>query len=633
MARNPKKVSDLMFRAIIGWLLLVALIPLFVLTFYLSKEEAASVKPVNEVLDQKIKLEKVDFSQNSYMYDRDGSLISEIVSNDENRVFVKYDKIPDSVKELFLRSEDRNFYDHKGIDFMGVIRALAANVKNHGISQGASTITQQLSRNLYLSHERSFSRKFTELLYSYELERKFTKEEILESYLNTIYFSNGVYGVGSAANYYFDKPLSSLTLAQMAFISAIPNNPTLYDPLKQFKHTKKRQKRLLGILEKDGVITKKQYKKAVKEKISLSLSEKKNLYPDYVTYANEEFTDLVSDHEGFTKRLKKAKTAGAKKAIQKELSEKVSALLQDGVKIYTALDPSLQQRAVYQLNAQLPYQGVEGGSAVINHQTHQIVALAGGKNYKKFDFNYAYQAQRQPGSAIKPLLDYGPYIDQTGATASSKISAGKFCSSGYCPQNYSHKTYGTVTLETAFKNSYNTPAIRMLDTVGVKKGFSYLEKFSFEHIVADDYRLPSALGGFTKGFSPLEITDAYTVFGNQGAYTRNHSITKVTDLNGKTLYKWKESPKQIYSQRTNETMRKLLASVVKSGTGKKANFNSPYIGGKTGTSNDYKDIWFVGLTDQYTMGVWVGRDRGTVESIYSSSPHLRIWKQTMQYAR
>ncbi|WP_138826351.1 transglycosylase domain-containing protein [Bacillus altitudinis] len=633
MARNPKKVSDLMFRAIIGWLLLVALIPLFVLTFYLSKEEAASVKPVNEVLDQKIKLEKVDFSQNSYMYDRDGSLISEIVSNDENRVFVKYDKIPDSVKELFLRSEDRNFYDHKGIDFMGVIRALAANVKNHGISQGASTITQQLSRNLYLSHERSFSRKFTELLYSYELERKFTKEEILESYLNTIYFSNGVYGVGSAANYYFDKPLSSLTLAQMAFISAIPNNPTLYDPLKQFKHTKKRQKRLLGILEKDGVITKKQYKKAVKEKISLSLSEKKNLYPDYVTYANEEFTDLVSDQEGFTKRLKKAKTAGAKKAIQKELSEKVSALLQDGVKIYTALDPSLQQRAVYQLNAQLPYQGVEGGSAVINHQTHQIVALAGGKNYKKFDFNYAYQAQRQPGSAIKPLLDYGPYIDQTGATASSKISAGKFCSSGYCPQNYSHKTYGTVTLETAFKNSYNTPAIRMLDTVGVKKGFSYLEKFSFEHIVADDYRLPSALGGFTKGFSPLEITDAYTVFGNQGAYTRNHSITKVTDLNGKTLYKWKESPKQIYSQRTNETMRKLLASVVKSGTGKKANFNSPYIGGKTGTSNDYKDIWFVGLTDQYTMGVWVGRDRGTVESIYSSSPHLRIWKQTMQYAR
>ncbi|WP_144484984.1 transglycosylase domain-containing protein [Bacillus pumilus] len=633
MARKLKKVSDLMFRAIIGWLLLAALIPLFALTFYLSKEEAASVKPVNEVLDQKIKLEKIDFSQNSYMYDRDGSLISEIVSNDENRVFVTYDKIPNHVKELFLRSEDRNFYDHKGIDFMGVVRALASNVKNHGISQGASTITQQLSRNLYLSHERSFTRKFTELLYSYELERKFSKDEILESYLNTIYFSNGVYGVGSAANYYFDKPLSSLTLAQMAFISAIPNNPTLYDPLKQFKHTKKRQERLLGILEKDGVITKKQYKKAVKQKISLSVSEKKNLYPDYVTYANEEFTDLVSDQEGFTKRLKKAKTDGAKKAIQKELSEKVSALLQDGVKIYTALDPSLQQRAVYQLNAQLPYQGVEGGSAVINHETHQIVALAGGKNYKKFDFNYAYQAQRQPGSAIKPLLDYGPYIDQTGATASSKISAGKFCSSGYCPQNYSHKTYGTVTLETAFKNSYNTPAIRMLDTVGVKKGFSYLEKFSFEHIVADDYRLPSALGGFTKGFSPLEITDAYTVFGNQGAYTQSHSITKVTDLNGKTLYKWKESPKQVYSQRTNDTMRKLLASVVKSGTGKKANFSAPYIGGKTGTSNDYKDIWFVGLTDQYTMGVWVGRDRGTVESIYSSSPHLRIWKNTMQYAR
>ncbi|MGE6629888.1 transglycosylase domain-containing protein [Bacillus sp. NPDC077027] len=620
-----------MFRAIIGWILLAVLIPLFLLTFYLSKEEAASVKPVNEVLDRKIKLEKIDFAQNSYMYDQDGSLISEIVSNDENRIFVDYDKIPDHIKELFLKSEDRNFYDHKGVDFIGVVRALAANVKNQGISQGASTITQQLSRNLYLSHERSFSRKFTELLYAYELERKFTKEDILESYLNTIYFSNGVYGVGSAANYYFNKPLSSLSLAQMAFISAIPNNPTLYDPIKQFKHTKQRQKRLLGILKEDGIITNKQYQKAIKQKIKLNLSEKKNLYPDYVTYANEEFTDLISESEGFNKRLNKAKTNAEKKAIHKELSEKVSALLKDGVKIYTALDPFLQQRSVYQLNAKLPYQGVEGGAAVVNHQTHQIVALAGGKNYQKFDFNYAYQAQRQPGSAIKPLLDYGPYIEQTGATTSSKISAEKFCNSGYCPQNYNHKTYGTVTLETAFKNSYNTPAIRMLDTVGVNKGFSYLEKFSFKHIVADDYRLPSALGGFTKGFSPLEMTDAYTVFGNSGTYTESHAITKVTDLNGKTLYKWRESPKQVYSARTNETMRKLLASVVKSGTGKKANFRSPYIGGKTGTSNDYKDIWFVGLTDTYTMGVWVGRDRGTVESIYNLSPHLLIWKNTLQY--
>ena len=612
--------------------MLLCIIPLFAFTVIASGKEVKQMKSLDQVLDKNIDLKDISLVQNSYMYDRDGSLVSEIVSDHENRVLVPFNKIPEEVKQIFLTSEDRHFYEHKGFDFMGMVRATASNVKDKKIDQGASTITQQLSRNLYLSHERSFSRKLTELAYSYQLEKKYTKNEILEAYLNTIYFNNGVYGVGSAAQFYFSKPLKSLTVGEMAFICAIPNNPTLYDPLKHFDYTKSRQERLLKGLKDAGVITDKELKKAVKQKIKLDVEKREDKYPDYVSYVNDEFTQLVSESEGFDKRLQKA-SGKQKEKIENELSARVSTLMKDGVKIYTALDPYMQNQVVAQMNSKLPYADVQGGAAVINHQTHQIIALSGGKNYQKYDFNRAYQAYRQPGSSIKPLLDYGPYIEQTGATTSSTIDASKFCSKDYCPQNYNNRTYGTVTLDTAFKNSYNTPAIRMLDRVGIQKAFSYIEPYHFAKLVDSDYLLPAALGGFTNGMTPLEMTKAYTTFGNSGSYTPSHAITKVTDLKGETLYKWNDKATQIFSVRTNMQLKKLMSSVVKSGTGKKAYFNAPYIGGKTGTSNDYHDMWFVGLTDTYTMGVWVGKDTPTsVEYLHSISPQLSIWKGTLQEA-
>lgn len=612
--------------------MLLCIIPLFAFTVIASGKEVKQMKSLDQVLDKNINLKDISLVQNSYMYDRDGSLVSEIVSDHENRVLVPFDKIPEEVKQIFLTSEDRHFYEHKGFDFMGMVRATASNVKDKKIDQGASTITQQLSRNLYLSHERSFSRKLTELAYSYQLEKKYTKDEILEAYLNTIYFNNGVYGVGSAAEFYFSKPLKSLTVGEMAFICAIPNNPTLYDPLKHFDYTKNRQERLLKGLKDAGVITDKELKKAVKQKIKLDVEKREDKYPDYVSYVNDEFTQLVSESEGYDKRLQKA-SGKQKEKIENELSARVSTLMKDGVKIYTALNPYMQNQVVAQMNAKLPYADVQGGAAVINHQTHQIIALSGGKNYQKYDFNRAYQAYRQPGSSIKPLLDYGPYIEQTGATASSTIDASKFCSRDYCPQNYNNRTYGTVTLDTAFKNSYNTPAIRMLDRVGIQKAFSYIEPYHFAKLVDSDYLLPAALGGFTNGMTPLEMTKAYTTFGNSGSYTPSHAITKVTDLKGKTLYKWNDKSTQIFSVRTNMQLKKLMSSVMKSGTGKKAYFKAPYIGGKTGTSNDYHDMWFVGLTDTYTMGVWVGKDTpSSVEYLHSISPQLSIFKGTLQAA-
>ncbi|MDA1476231.1 transglycosylase domain-containing protein [Bacillus changyiensis] len=618
-------------RAIIGWILIIILIPICALTVMSSQQEVTKLKPLDQVLDEKIDIKDIGLVQNSYMYDADGALISEIVSDHQNRVFVSYKNVPEHVKQLFLTSEDRHFFQHKGFDFIGIARAAVSNAKNGGINQGASTITQQLARNLYLSHERTLNRKLAELLYSYQLEKKLTKEEIFEKYLNTIYFNNGVYGIGSAALFYYSKPLKSLTLAEMAFICAIPNNPTLYDPLKHFDSTKTRQERLLKGLKDAKVISEKEYKKAIKEKIKLHVQEKKDSYPDYTTYVNDEFTELVSASEGFDKRLKEAKSKEEKKKIEKELSNRISALLTKGIKIHTALDTTMQNRLGQQVAGQLPYQGVEGGAVVINHQTHQIVAMSGGKHYKKYDFNLAYQGYRQPGSSIKPLLDYGPYLEETGATSSSMIDASKFCSKNYCPNNYNEKTYGTVSIKTAFKHSYNTPAVRMLNQIGVEKGFGYLEPFGFKKIVPEDHRLPAALGGFTDGFSPLEMADAYTTFANDGSYISNHAITKVTDLKGKTLFKWENKPKQVYSLRTNNELRKLLKAVVKEGTGRKANFKSTYIGGKTGTSNGFRDLWFVGLTENYTMSVWVGKkSSGNVEFLHDVGPQLLIWKGTMQ---
>lgn len=608
--------------------MLVCLIPLFVLALIGSGEEVVQMKSLGQVLDEKVELSKIDLIQNSYIYDQDEDLISEVV-NDENRMIVPFENIPDAVKEIFLTSEDQNFYEHRGIDFNGIARAALANLKKGEIDQGGSTITQQLSRNLYLNHDRTYNRKLTELLYSFQLEKELTKDEILYYYLNTIFFHNGVYGIGSAAEYYFNKPLQSLTLAEMAFISAIPNNPSLYDPLLHFDYTKDRQIRLLEGLKKAGKISDEELQSAAAEKIKLNIKEKKNVYPDYITYVNDEFKALVAENEGYNKRMKEAKPE-EKKAIEEELKQRVTTVLKSGVNIYTAMDPYIQRRVTEQVNSMLPYQDVQGAAVVINHQSHEISALSGGKNYQKFEFNRAYQAYRQPGSSIKPLLDYGPYIEETGASVSSLIDASKFCSNDYCPNNYNEKTYGTVSLKTAFQFSYNTPAVRMLDKIGVKTGFHYLEPYQFQQLHKEDYRLPSALGGLTVGVSPLEMTDAYTTFANEGRYTKSHAIKKVTDLDGKILYEWKDKPQQIFSKRTNNQMRQLLAAVVKEGTGRKANFSSPYIGGKTGTSNNYHDIWFIGLTDTYSMGVWVGKDkRGNVESIYKSGPHLSIWRQTM----
>ncbi|MBS2970313.1 penicillin-binding protein [Metabacillus sp. KIGAM252] len=597
-----------------GWGFILLLIPLSLSLLLSSGQAVESLKSVPEALDERVPLKETSAFMNSYIKDSEGAVISELTTEGQNRIFVRDADIPPQMKELFLQSEDKRFYEHAGLDFEGTARAMLVNAKNKSLDQGGSTITQQLARNLYLNHERTYNRKLSELLISVQLERKWSKEKILESYLNTIYFQNRVYGVGAAADYYFSKSLKALTTAEMAYLASIPNNPSYYNPLKYPERTKKRQERLLQLLAETGMLNSDQLKNEKDQPIKLAIKKKEELYPDYTDYVMEELKQAVATKDSL--------------ADPEQISRAASDLIKSGIVIETYLNPFLQER-IYKANEKYSDDSHQSAAVIIDHNNHQIVAMSGGNRYKKHEFNRAFQARRQPGSAIKPLLDYVPYIEKSKAGKFSLINADRLCIKTFCPENYSKKEYGMVTLEKAFSQSYNTPAVRMLKEVGIEKAAAYLKPFNFSgSIPADNYA--AALGGVEIGFSPLELANAYTAFGNGGQYQSGRAIKRILSMDGSVLFEWKESPKQVWSKETNTVMRDLLGAVVKKGTGKIASFETNYIGGKTGTTNDYNDLWFSGLTDRYTAAVWFGKDNnGSIESIYKNGSLLKYWKMIM----
>ncbi|WP_026675099.1 transglycosylase domain-containing protein [Alkalihalobacterium bogoriense] len=599
----------------------------FAYIFVLVTEEAAYVQSIDEVLDENIQIDTISLSTNSYIVDRNQEVISEVYS--ENRIYLPYDEIPPLVIEAFLATEDRRFFEHKGYDPSAIARAFMVNMQSNSIEQGASTVTQQLVRNLYLGHNQTYDRKISELLYAFKLEETFTKEQIIELYINTIFFQNNIYGFEAASRFYFSKPSSELTLAEIAFLSAVPNNPSHYNPLTNFDNTVLRQEWILQKMLEVNVISEEEFDEAVNEKITLNQSKRIDQYPDYVTYIHHEFKQLIAKNEGYTQRMKSASDE-EKAAIELQLQERINTLFEQGIIIETALDPLLQKKAVDAFNRHLP-NSIQGAATVIHHPTHEVVAITGGKGFEKFGFHRGYQSYRQPGSAIKPLLIYAPYLNEYEVPLQSKINANNYCKNNYCPQNYGGGEYGDVSISTALMHSYNTPAVRILDRVGIETAFSYLEPFQFEKVIEKDKGLPSALGGFSHGMSTYELTNAYTTFANDGEFEKAYGIRQVTDLNGNSLYEWPSSSTRVWSSQTNDKMKTLLNRVVTEGTGKQAHLSSSYIGGKTGTTNGYHDFWFVGIRNEYTTGVWVGKDKQeSMANVRQSKPHLSIWRDIMK---
>ncbi|AWE08433.1 penicillin-binding protein [Lysinibacillus sp. 2017] len=611
-------------RQIFGYLLILCSIPLLLLIGSEVWKELAKAQQHEQSIEQSIELPEVATSRLPVsLYDANNNVFSEEYTEFHQPMTI--DAIPEFVKQLFLYSEDENFYEHIGFDVSAIARAFIANTSEQGIQQGGSTITQQLVRMRYLSVEKTYERKLMELFYAYELEQKYSKEQILEMYLNEMYFNNQVYGIGAAASYYFNRSLSELSLAEIAFIAAIPNNPSLYDPLKNFDNTKSRQERLIDKLVEHQAISQAEATAHKNEEIHLAVKAKVQQYPSYSTYVLQELKWLIAEQSGYAKKIATTTDKMEKEVLQLELDKEVERVMNQGIHVYTALQPEKQVKDESAINRILTTPELQASATVIDNNTREIVSIFGGKDYQKYDLHRAFQSPRQPGSSFKPISVYAPYFETTTASKNAIVSGGRYCVGIFCPENYGGYEYGNVTIETAFKHSYNTSALRLYEQIGVDTAFSYIDRFQFKSIIDKDRTYAAALGGLTYGVTTLEMADAYSSF-IDGFYTPARSIRKVTNLNGETLYSWAKDQQEFWSSSTVKTMRDLLNSVVRSGTGGGLYSRSGYIGAKTGTTNQYKDYWVAGLTNDYTAAVWIGYDKPTsMERIEKAKIHFSIF--------
>lgn len=599
----------------------------FLMLMILSKNIFTEVEAIDkhkETIENAIYMPTLVTEKPLTLVDRNGDVFSEEYI--EWRQPLLLNEIPTIAQQIFLLSEDEDFYTHIGFDVSAIARAVVLNTNEATGTQGGSTITQQLVRMRYLSTEKTYERKLLELFYAYELEQNHDKDTILEMYLNEAYFSNQVYGIGGAATFYFNKPIQELTTAELAFIAAIPNNPSLYDPIKNFENTKARQERLLDVLMQNKVLTTVEGESLKETPIILQLKKKIQKYPAYTTFVLNELRQLIAEQEGLIAANKEEQSS-----IEAQIDARLNQLIQSGAQIYTALDPVKQGRDEEAIDAILSRYEIQSSATVIDNTTREVVSLYAGKNYQKYDLNRAFQAPRQPGSAFKPIAAYAPFFEETGYAENYLVSGAAFCVKKYCPSNYGGGIYGNVTVKHALAFSYNTSALRLVNRIGIEKAFSYIDRLAFQSIEQSDRNYAAALGGLKYGVTTSELADAYTSF-IDGSYRTAHSIRRVVDVSGETIYSWPKNNTQIWSGKTVKTMRSLLIGVVNEGTGRGLrSSSSTYLGAKTGTTNNYWDFWLAGLNDQYTTAVWIGYDvPRSMQNLEKKQIHFDIFNQIMK---
>ncbi|MFS0688921.1 transglycosylase domain-containing protein [Sporosarcina sp. 179-K 8C2 HS] len=609
------------------YLVTIMMIPLLIVIQQAAAKEWSEAQVLKEKIGDTIELAESSIMLPISMTDRNGRIFAEEYV--EWRQPLSLESIPDFVQQLFLVSEDQGFFEHKGYDVAAIVRAFAVNARNDDMSQGGSTITQQVVRMRFLTTEKTYERKFKELLYAAELEKQSTKDDILEMYLNEMFFGNQVYGIGAAATYYFNRPLDELNPAEMAFIAAIPNNPSRYDPLRHFDKTKKRQELLLSVLSINGVITEQEAEMWKQEKITLDVKSKANEFNMYSSYVLAELEELIGHTEGFNASIEGAATPSERQTQINALKKRTAEVIAGGIRIETALDTRKQKHDEASLSSLLRSKNLQAGAAVIDNSTKEIVSIYGGKGFRKGDFNRAYQAVRQPGSAIKPLLVYAPYLESGPYNERTPIDSSNICIGSYCPTNIGGHSYGMATVKEAFRHSHNTAAVRLFRKVGIKEAFAHLNVFRFKNITDEDFTYPAALGGFHRGVTPLELASAYSSFVD-GMYSTPHAIKAVKDREGNTLYEWKNEPVKAWSATTVSTIQNLMEDVVLNGTGRGIRYTTTYTGAKTGTTDRYKDLWVAGMNDRYTTAVWIGYDKpASIQHLSNQKIHLRAFNELL----
>lgn len=578
-------------------------------------------------------------TETSIVYGANGKIISEL-KGEKDLYYLDYPDIPQEVVDAFISIEDKNFLKHKGVDLKANLRAVLVLVKNKGaIKQGASTITQQLSRNIFLTHTVSWERKVEEIFIATELEKKYEKWQILEFYINNIYFANGYYGIQAASEGYFSKEVDDLTLSEIAFLCAIPNNPTVFDPMDNYDNTITRRNRILKQMYEDGKITQSEYQEAYDQEIKLDIKKIKK--KDYVeTYVNYSATRALMQANGFTFRSdfeSDEDEADYKERYTSLYNECQQSLYRAGYRIYTSIDMTQQkllQNSVDEALAKFTEKTDDGvyklqSSAVcIDNETGYVTAIVGGRKQKStgYTLNRAFQSYRQPGSAIKPLIVYTPALEN-GHYPEETVVDQKFEGG---PSNSNGVYSGKITLRKAVEQSKNTIAWKLFEEITPKVGLRYIKRMNFAKIDKNDYYPAASLGGFTNGVSAVEMASGYATLVNDGIYREPTCIVKITDSEGNVIVGSEKSDYQVYDKNAARMMTDILTGVVKYGTGKGLSIPGMATAGKTGTTNERKDGWFVGYTPYYTTSVWVGYDMPqTLNGLMGSTYPGQIWYNFM----
>ena len=545
------------------------------------------------------------------VYSSDGKLIGSFGL--QNRIPVKLKDISMNMKYAILASEDARFYDHGAIDLVSMFRALIADIVHKKIVQGGSTITQQLVKNIYLTPSKTITRKLKEVILAYRLEKKLTKNQILELYLNTVYFGAGAWGIESAARTYFDTHAKDLTIPQSALLAGLVKAPSAYNP---YKHPEDAKRRMIYVLKRmydNHFITFEQYKKAMNSKIVLK-KQSANFFglivaPYFTDYVRSWLIDRYGEDIVYT----------------------------SGLKVYTTLDTRLQRYAFIAvktgvLRLKKRYDGLQSALLAMDPKTGYIKAMVGGFSYEKSQFNRALQAERQPGSSFKPFI-YLTAISQgymPTDTVKDEPEVFRFNGKEWRPQNYEGTFHGTVSLMYALVHSVNVATINLLNAVGVENVIKTAKRLGIQEKIP--HNLSIALGSLSVRL--IEMVRAYASFDNYGLLPKPIFITRVVNRYGKVIYDNEPQLKRVANTIDAFILTGMLKNVIGYGTGRKARVIGRPLAGKTGTTNDYKDAWFIGFSPNLVCGVWVGYDnnRTIFRGATGARAALPIWITFMKNA-
>lgn len=551
------------------------------------------------------------------------------VKSSENRIWVDGDQIPQYMKDALVAIEDKRFYTHKGVDWFRTAHA-ALNMFTGGSTFGGSTITQQLIKNLTQQDDITVQRKLLEIFQALDLEKNYDKDEILEYYLNAVYFGEGCYGVQTAAQTYFGKDAKDLTVAEAASIVGITNLPTYYDPFYSVENNKERQENVLREMYKQGYLNKSEYEEAKSQELEFVRGENAPSSSTYSYYEEVVISDVITD-------LAEAKGISRNAASQ--------LVHNAGYEIYACIDKDIQAKvdAIYTNLDELPksYSGtksqLQSAIVIIDQTTGEIKALCGGTGEKTISYglNRATGTTRPPGSSIKPIAVYGPAVEYGLISPSTLVLDAdethvQLAHTSWYPKNSPNTYDGIITITTALQKSKNTVAAQIMDKLTPSASLEFLRsRLGVESLIDSDADYAAmALGEPHYGITVREMAQAYTALANDGVFTYSRTYTMVKDRTGKIILDNQPQTIQAFSQDTARTMTYMLNNAATYGTGSESRLSNMPVAGKTGTTTSNRDRWFCGYTPYYTCAVWTGYDTPERMS-FSGNPATQIWQKVM----